>query len=220
MAEEFLDKVLHDENVKLNHVLHLGAEWAQETEVYNKYGAEHVYWVEPILQNRSIAEYHYLSKAKFEWTFIPSAVADENKNSVFYLYNHQSANSLFKPDRMNVYYPGHKVASQVLVRCNTLDTIFDEFEVDYKKINLLCMDIQGAEMMALNYAHQLLKSPLLKYICAEVVWEPLYKDGCLKSEIDNLLAEYKFFPKYEEQHNPTYEGIKEVPQSDIMYVRV
>ena len=62
-------------------------------------------------------------------------------------------------------------------------------------INFLNLDIQGAELLALNSVEKYLKH--IKYIYTEVNTEKVYKDCALLNEIDEFLKTHGFTRKCE-----------------------
>lgn len=60
------------------------------------------------------------------------------------------------------------------------------------EIDILKMDIQGGELMAIQGAHAMLASQNIKCIFSEVEFRPLYKDQPLFWEISNRLREYQY----------------------------
>lgn len=220
MAEQFLEDCFTKEKIKLDYVVHLGAEWAQETEVYNKFGAEFVLWVDALWNKESMAVRKYLDKATFKWRWANNAICNEDfKNKIFWIYNHPAASSLYQPDKMNEYYPDHKIVGRINVNSITVDTLLKSQNIPIDRVNFVAMDVQGSELHAIQYGKTLFGSPNLQAICVEVVYEDIYKDGAGFHDINNLLEKYGFVQKYVDRHEPTYEGIESVPQADVFYTR-
>lgn len=215
--EQFLDKICNKHKINLNGVVYLGAEWAQEAKVFNDYGASFVFWVEALYSNIPHAEYNLRPFPNQK--IVHAAICDKDYSQVdFYIYNHPAASSLFQKKDMNKFYPEHDIVGSVKVMGMTVDTLLELHDVRMSEVGLLAMDLQGAEMMALRGARKLLNSPSLKYICSEVVWEPLYEGGALKSEIDEFLKDYGFYEIDSEGHTP-FPGQEMTPQADILYAR-
>ena len=72
----------------------------------------------------------------------------------------------------------------------TVDTMLQRNGIQPTAINLLVMDIQGAELLALRGATKLL--PNLDAIVTEVSWDALYEEQALVHEIDDFLNEHGF----------------------------
>lgn len=98
---------------KLGGIIHIGANTAETTYAYNRFNPEHIYWVEPILVKRSVAEYYHLIYANFKWTWIPRALAS---------------------------YDGTTKINKLVAKCNTLGGLAKEFSIQREKVTLLCIE--------------------------------------------------------------------------------
>ena len=76
------------------------------------------------------------------------------------------------------------VQNQVEVDCIRLDDLCAELHVD--AIDLIWMDLQGAELLALQSAGALLDK--VRYIYTEVSHRPIYKDQCLFDDVEAFLT--------------------------------
>ena len=76
------------------------------------------------------------------------------------------------------------VQNQVEVDCIRLDDLCRELRVD--AIDLIWMDLQGAELLALQSAGALLDK--VRYIYTEVSHRPIYKGQCLFDDVDAFLT--------------------------------
>ncbi|HET7085476.1 MAG TPA: FkbM family methyltransferase [Rhizomicrobium sp.] len=81
-------------------------------------------------------------------------------------------------------YPAEKyVQNEIEVECTRLDDLCKHLKID--TIDLIWMDLQGAELIALESAGALLER--VRYIYTEVSHRPLYKGQCLFDEVDSFL---------------------------------
>ena len=86
-------------------------------------------------------------------------------------------------------YPAEKyVQNKVEVDCIRLDVLCSQLEIDV--IDLIWMDLQGAELLALQSAGALLDKT--RYIYTEVSHRPLYRGQCLFDDIDSFLTSRGF----------------------------
>jgi FkbM family methyltransferase len=93
------------------------------------------------------------------------------------------ASSLFLA---NGNYPFEKYEQdEIDVNCTRLDTILIERNID--KVDILWMDLQGAELIALRSLGNLLKN--VSIICTETEKTPIYTDQAVFSEINNFLKD-------------------------------
>jgi len=82
-------------------------------------------------------------------------------------------------------YPEERyVQNQIEVDCTRLDDLCAELQVD--AIDLIWMDLQGAELLALQSAGGLLEK--VRYIYTEVSHRPIYKDQCLFDDVEAFLT--------------------------------
>jgi FkbM family methyltransferase len=96
------------------------------------------------------------------------------------------ASSLFVA---NGDYPAEKyVQNQTEVECTRLDDLCRELGIDV--IDLIWMDLQGAELIALQSAGGLLDA--IRYIYTEVSYRPIYEGQCLFDDVDAFLTAREF----------------------------
>jgi FkbM family methyltransferase len=82
-------------------------------------------------------------------------------------------------------YPAEKYAqTEVEVDCTRLDDLCRELQID--TIDLIWMDLQGAELLALQSAGELLDK--VRYIYTEVSHRPIYDGQCLFDDVDAFLV--------------------------------
>jgi len=81
------------------------------------------------------------------------------------------------------------VREKIKVRVTTLDTLLHETQWQ-GQIDLLKMDVQGSELMALRGADRALASA--RFILAEVSFAPLYEDSCVFGEVFDHLSSRGF----------------------------
>lgn len=86
-------------------------------------------------------------------------------------------------------YPVEKyVQNKIDVDCIRLDVLCQQLEIDV--IDLVWMDLQGAELLALQSAGVLLDK--VRYIFTEVSHRPIYNGQCLFADIDAYLTAHGF----------------------------
>jgi FkbM family methyltransferase len=76
------------------------------------------------------------------------------------------------------------VQNEVEVDCIRLDDLCQQLHIN--AIDLIWMDLQGAELIALQSAGSLLEK--VRYIYTEVSHRPIYKDQCLFEDVDAFLT--------------------------------
>lgn len=92
-----------------------------------------------------------------------------------------------------------KESAKVEVDVNTLDNYADEHDIT--KIDLLKLDIQGAELLALEGAEQLLKDKKIDFIYLEGQFLKMYKDQVYFHDICKYLYEkdYRLYNLFDSQ---------------------
>jgi FkbM family methyltransferase len=111
-----------------------------------------------------------------------------NKEKTITTWNdgNQGASSLFLS---NGDYPYESyVQDKVTVECVRLDTILTELNIN--EVDLIWMDLQGAEMLALKSLGKFLKN--VRVIYTEVEMNPIYTGQCLFKDVDSYLIDNNF----------------------------
>ena len=117
---------------------------------------------------------------------VPQAVAEHNGFIDFYGFGEMTGcSSLFERIHLREYQD-----PKVQIPCTRLDTFFSD--IPHFKIDLLCMDIQGAELMALRSLGNLLES--VSYIMLEMPKEGkfMHHAAPTKSVIMDFLSRNNF----------------------------
>lgn len=101
------------------------------------------------------------------------------------------ASSCFKS---NGKWPHEKyIQQEIKVKARRLDEVAAELNI--KNIDLICMDLQGAELHALKGLGNYLKD--VKAIVTELEIEPMYHDQSLYKDVESYLSGYGFKLKAE-----------------------
>lgn len=183
MLIDFLKSVKRlDINVK--GVIHVGAHWGQEYDVYKDCGASHCVFIEPCKEALRVLRQRL---AAYDDVIIYNcACSDHEGNEVMNVSNANQgmSNSLLKPVKHLEYYPEIPFMEGERVPVRTLDSL----PITRERYNVLAMDVQGAELLVLKGAVQTLKH--IDCIYTEVNDEELY-EGCARvSELDAFLYEF------------------------------
>ena len=130
-------------------------------------------------------------------TLIEGAVCDYDGEITFYPINQQKtitswddgnpgASSLYKSNRD---YPYEKyVQDEVITNCHRLDTIMNKYNI--KNVDIIWMDLQGAELLALKGLGKYLKD--VKYIYTEITHKEIYKGQVLFEEFNQFMINNNF----------------------------
>ncbi|MGB2987908.1 MAG: FkbM family methyltransferase [Phycisphaerae bacterium] len=143
---------------------------------------------------------------------VKKAVGDRDGKAVINLTASDEANSLLGFQEGNPCAEWTRVVDREEVEVCTLDRWCQDNDIDPKRVDILKLDVQGAELQALYGARKLLETTKVVYL--EVSFVPIYKDIPLFGEIDGFLREcgyrrYAIYPSDQPQN-----------WADALYVKV
>ena len=164
-------------------VLHVGAHEGKEYDKYKKNSIAPVIFVEA---NPDLA--HPLAErfaSEKDVLVVEAAAADKSGEAVFNVTSMDQSSSLLNLKGHLDLYPKIGVEKKIKVRTETIDNIVSETKIRPQDINLLVMDIQGAELLALQGADKQLQN--IEAIQLEVNYSELYEGCPLIYDIDNFL---------------------------------
>ena len=114
------------------------------------------------------------------------AIANSEAHVEFYVTNNYDSSSLLNPN--NISYEGIKTEKKIQTRQSTIDN--QSLRLGIEKICLLKMDIQGAELLALQGANNMLSKT--RFVLTEMSIQKQYEASCSYDELDGFLREKKF----------------------------
>lgn len=165
-------------------VVHVGAHSAEEAPLYRRLGVSEVFWVEA---NPTLLEDLRRIEAEPGHTVIGALVDDQPRLDVpFHVTTSSQASSLLPLGTTSKHHPEIQPQSTVALNATTLDELGATY--DFSRVDMLNLDIQGAELRALRGARALLGQVDLIY--SEVNREELYEGCAMVWEIDELLSGY------------------------------
>ncbi|MFZ1025930.1 MAG: FkbM family methyltransferase, partial [Limnoraphis robusta] len=119
-----------------------------------------------------------------------SAIANHNTPVTLNLTSIESNSSILPLTGYREIYPNLKVTQEITVESRSLDTLLNELNLRPTDFNFLYLDIQGAELLALQGATQLLE--YIEGIYTTVSYEELFEGAALIDQVDAFLAEHHF----------------------------
>jgi len=164
-------------------IIHIAAHEGKEIARYREMGVQSVLFVEanPVVFERlktNIAGFpHVLA--------VNCAVSNINGTSTLYVNSMDQSSSILPLKEHQKFYPEIKEVERVVVESRTLDTLLEELQINPADFNILNIDIQGAELLALQGATNVLR--YIEAINTEVNYEELYEGCALIDEIDDFL---------------------------------
>ena len=191
-------------------IIHVGAHRGEEVEQYADMGAKTVIWVEP---NPDVFKEmkHFLTSvgASIDSHAFEYAVSDVDHDTVdFHLYygpdagfmrGNKGCSSLLKAKGR--FESWHQETIQV--ETITIDTLLSENDFRYSDFQLLNLDVQGAEFLALKGASEVLKH--VKYVATEATWQnPDYVGNVMYDELKSFLESKGFIETEIINHGPDW----------------
>jgi len=138
-------------------------------------------------------------------SYLPYFIGDGNKGT-FHLCNFSMTSSLYEPNTSLLKYFHNLEELVQVVETSTVNTKRLDDIKEIQDIDLLKIDIQGAELDAFNGATRLLKNTVA--IHTEVEFVPLYKKQPLFAEVDQKLRSSGFlFHKFHGLSGRTFRPI-------------
>ncbi|MCP4314494.1 MAG: FkbM family methyltransferase [Hyphomicrobiales bacterium] len=192
-------------------IVHVGAHFGQEARKYQMWGAKRVIWIEAEPSNfakleQNIEQIRKLSPSPFvkitgvpqtEHILIQALVGDaDGKAVIFHLFNNEGAsNSVYSlHDYGREQFKDLKETGEILtLPMRLLDNVLEEAGVAPEIVDILVLDIQGAELLCLKGATRLLTS--IRYLESEISSTPVYEGGVLLNELEDWLGERGFIRK-------------------------
>jgi FkbM family methyltransferase len=145
------------------------------------------------------------------------ALSDKDGKVNFYVNEFSPTNSILDTDSSANEYWGEnliKTKKIVSVKSIRLDTFCHDVKVS--KIDLLKLDVQGAEIRVLNGASNLIDDGLIKCIYAEVLFVPTYEHQTTYYEIGQYLSKSGYY--LHSLYNLAYDDNR-LKQADLLYLR-
>lgn len=182
-----LEDLMHNYNMKVKGILHVGAHLAEEAHMYDGLGIKTVYWIEGNQDN--IAAIERIVAPCGHW-LISALVTDKDREYVqFNITNNDSmSSSVYEFGTHPQFSPETVFIERRMVESRTLDSLAEEYE-HFPRVNFLNMDIQGAELLALRGATKLLEQ--IDYVYTEVNNAQVYVGCAQVEELDAILDEYE-----------------------------
>ena len=169
-------------------VIHIGAHEGHEIEVYRKMGAQSMLFIEanPIVFERLKRNVVRIPNTQA----VNYAISDQNGTVTLHVTSMDQASSILRLKLHKEIAPDIKETCQVTVQSRTLDTLLQELKLVPSDYNILNMDIQGAELLALKGATNTLKH--IQAINTEVEYKELYEGAALIDQLDEFLDYHGF----------------------------
>jgi FkbM family methyltransferase len=182
---EFLKKKY---NLNISGVLHIGAHYGEEYEIYHRNHIKNIIFFEASPINFNILEQSLKDKANL----VNIALGNEKKKVLLNVEtnNNGQSNSILKPAKHLIQYPHILFESTIEVDMDRLDDFLETKTIDVKNYNLINIDVQGYELEVFKGSVKTLHN--IDYIITEVNRDVVYYDNVLVEELDSFLKPYGF----------------------------
>ena len=199
-----------DHGIAVTGVLHVGAHTMQELDDYRKLNIpeEKMYWIEgnpDVVQEMR----HRRDKCKYIEAVISEVDGVDVKFNIS--SNQGQSSSILELGTHVTLHPGISYVKSFTTKTKTLNTVCSENYIKPGDFNMLNIDLQGAELLALRglggdfFEH-------IQYIELEINNEYVYKDCALVGQLDDFLVPLGFTRRF------TY-WIKDTAWGEAVYVK-
>jgi FkbM family methyltransferase len=164
-------------------ILHIGAHQCEEKKLYNDNGIsdEHILWLEA---NKDLV----VTNTNRMIQVVVSDVDDKEVD--FKITNNGESSSILNLKTHLQEHPNIFVTEIRKLKTTTINTLFNKHQIPFDTYDFINLDIQGAELLALKGATEIL--PYITSIYTEVNEKELYENCVLIPELESFLSEYGF----------------------------
>lgn len=219
-TENSLPSILKAHGIASRGVVHVGAHYGQELEIYLACGFDPIVLVEanPAVFSRltrhvtfwtdwlTLLEQRYGIARPPRIIAVNAAASDRQGHAAFYVAEHDPQSSLLPPNDPRIRSRG-----AIEVESTTLDRLLARRSIPTSAIGMLSIDAQGAEALVLAGAGDLLAK--VDLLLTEVNYEPRYKRCARPDEIDRIASDAGLEELLRSTPLPDY------PVVDVLYKR-
>lgn len=174
---------------KPKNVLHIGAHLGEEVDTYYNYGADHSLWVEANVDLMRQLQSN-ISRYRNARSINAVLIDKDDQDLIFNISNNGVSSSIFELGYHKIAHPDVVYVGHREMKSRTLNTIFVENNIPVDLYDFMNVDIQGAELLMLKGASEIL--PHLKCIYLEVNNKEVYKGSPMIEEVDEFLKNWGF----------------------------
>jgi FkbM family methyltransferase len=182
-----INEILVENHININGAFHIGAHECEELGFYQQLNLSpsDVVWIDAIPQKVTEAIQRGIPNVYH------AVITDkDNEQITFNVSNNGQSSSVLEFGTHAQEHPWVTYVQTLSQVSTTIRTFVDKHNIDIAKHNFWNFDIQGAELMALRGAGDLIQTAAAIYL--EVNEKELYKGCGLIDEIDRFLNDYGF----------------------------
>lgn len=170
--------------MKINGVLHIGAHFGEENDVYNNLGIEKRIFFEPLSSNFRVLK----NNIGENYTLMNIALGNENKKISMNVEtaNSGQSSSILNPILHLIQYPHIKFETTEDVDMKRLD----DLDIDLSSFNFINIDVQGYELEVFRGAEKTLHN--IDYIMSEINRDEVYQNCARIEQLIDFLSPYGF----------------------------
>ena len=180
-------------NINIKGIIHIGANIGQEQPIYNNFEIKNILWIEADPSLAEKLKNSVKANNNQDIKVANFAASNVNNSGVFFKTNNNGlSSSLLKLKKHKIIFPDIIETAELPITLKTLDKYFIEQQdpSNKQKYNFLVLDIQGAELLALEGAKNTLKQ--IDGIISEINYDELYEKGTSLEELDKFLIQHQF----------------------------
>lgn len=188
-----LEEIISDYKLDIIGCIHIGAHYGEEIWSYKKNNINNLILIEAnknLINKLRIKRFIFNHFFKMNISLENCIISDQNNIlRKLNITNNSQSSSILNLKKHNEIYPNINITREETMISRTLDDLFiNKYEI--KKFNFINMDIQGAELLALKGAKNILRN--IDAIYTEVNFQELYKGCALTKDLDIFLKNYNF----------------------------
>jgi FkbM family methyltransferase len=184
------DHLVSKYEMKIKGVLHIGAHYGQEHNLYKRHGIENISYFEPLVSN-----FEKLNENINDGSSLYRvALGNENKKVSMFVEtaNQGMSSSILEPKIHLSQYPHIKFELTEEVDMKRLD----DMGINENDYNMIVIDVQGYEMEVFKGSTNFLNK--IDYIFSEINRDEVYENCTKVDELSDFLSTYNFELK---EHN-------------------
>lgn len=184
---EFLRKSYYTFGIPKTGIIHIGARHAEELDIYKAHNVGNVLWIEADTE----AETTLREKVAQHPGSKVAIFAATNTNGTIQLHktsNDGHSSSILPLKDHSIHYPGITESKILEVPTKRLDDFLSA--EDKNNYNMIVIDVQGAELIALKGTEETLKH--IDAVIAETNYSELYEGAVLLQDLDKFMDKHGF----------------------------
>lgn len=184
------DDLYYKYKLKIKGILHIGAHFGQEFEIYKKYNITNLIFFEPLPHTFETLKTNIGNKdiLGIKPILVNKALGNETRKVDMFCEsdNKGQSSSILKPELHEKQYPWIKFNYKLQVDMIKLN----DYKFNHMEYNFINIDVQGYEFEVFKGSSEIL--PNIDYIICEVNRDEVYKDCARVEELDEYLGTFGF----------------------------